>query len=119
PIRLAWYGLALPALALSYLGQAALLLGDPAAAARPFYSSVPPWALYPMVALATAATIIASQALISAVFSLTRQAAQLGYAPRVHVVHTSGSAIGQIYLPGLNWILLAGTIAIVLAFRSS
>jgi KUP system potassium uptake protein len=119
PIRLAWYGLALPALALSYFGQAALLLHQPSAADRPFYSMVPAWALYPMVALATAATIIASQALIAAVFSLTRQAAQLGYSPRVQVVHTSGSSIGQIYLPGLNWILLAGTIAIVLMFRSS
>lgn len=119
PIRLAWYGLALPALVASYLGQGALLLLHPTAADRPFYSMVPPWALYPMVALATAATIIASQALIAAVFSLTRQAAQLGYSPRVHVVHTSGSSIGQIYLPGLNWLLLAGTIGIVLVFRSS
>ncbi|HTE45941.1 MAG TPA: KUP/HAK/KT family potassium transporter, partial [Gemmatimonadaceae bacterium] len=119
PIRLAWYALALPALILSYLGQAAFLLQHPGAAARPFYSTVPPWALYPMVALATAATIIASQALISAVFSLTRQAAQLGYSPRVQVVHTSGSSIGQIYLPGLNWLLLAATIAIVLFFKSS
>jgi KUP system potassium uptake protein len=119
PIRLAWYSLALPALALSYLGQAALLLHEPAAASRPFYSMVPAWGLYPMVALATAATIIASQALITAVFSLTRQAAQLGYAPRVEVVHTSGAAMGQIYLPGLNWVLLAATLAIVVAFRSS
>ncbi len=119
PIRIAWYGLALPALTLSYLGQAALLLRDPSAASRPFYSMVPAWGLYPMVALATAATIIASQALIAAVFSLTRQAAQLGYAPRMNVVHTSGSVIGQIYLPGLNWLLLGMTIAIVLIFRSS
>jgi KUP system potassium uptake protein len=119
PIRVAWYFLALPALVASYLGQGALLLLHPAAADRPFYSMVPTWGLYPMVALATAATIIASQALISAVFSLTRQAAQLGYSPRVHVVHTSGSSIGQIYLPGLNWMLLVGTIVIVLAFRSS
>jgi KUP system potassium uptake protein len=119
PIRLAWYALALPALVLSYLGQAALLLHEPAAASRPFYSMVPVWGLYPMVALATAATIIASQALITAVFSLTRQAAQLGYAPRVEVVHTSGAAMGQIYLPGLNWVLLVATLAIVLMFRSS
>jgi KUP system potassium uptake protein len=119
PIRLAWYGLALPSLTLSYLGQGALLLHEPAAASRPFYSMVPDWGLYPMVALATAATIIASQALITAVFSLTRQAAQLGYAPRVDVVHTSGAAMGQIYLPGLNWVLLAATLAIVLLFRSS
>jgi KUP system potassium uptake protein len=119
PIRLAWYGLALPSLMLSYLGQGALLLHEPAAASRPFYSMVPDWGLYPMVALATAATIIASQALITAVFSLTRQAAQLGYAPRVDVVHTSGAAMGQVYLPGLNWVLLAATLAIVLVFRSS
>jgi KUP system potassium uptake protein len=119
PIRLAWYSLALPALTLSYLGQAALLLEHPEAAGRPFYSMVPAALLYPMVALATAATIIASQALIAAVFSLTRQAAQLGFGPRVDVVHTSGSAMGQIYLPGLNWVLLAATIAIVLVFRSS
>lgn len=119
PIRLAWYRLALPALLLSYLGQAALLLREPGAASRPFYSMVPSSVLYPMVALATAATIIASQALIAAVFSLTRQAAQLGYCPRVQVVHTSGASIGQIYLPGLNWVLLAATISIVLLFRSS
>jgi KUP system potassium uptake protein len=119
PIRLAWYGLAFPSLVLSYLGQGALLLQHPAAAARPFYSMVPTWALYPMVALATAATIIASQALITAVFSLTQQAAQLGYSPRVDVVHTSGAAMGQIYLPGLNWMLLTATLAIVVAFRSS
>jgi KUP system potassium uptake protein len=119
PIRVAWYFLALPALVLSYLGQGALLLHTPAAASRPFYSMIPPWGLYPMVVLATAATIIASQALIAAVFSLTQQAAQLGYAPRVHVVHTSGMTRGQVYLPGLNWVLLVSTLAIVLAFRSS
>jgi KUP system potassium uptake protein len=119
PIRLAWYALALPALTLSYLGQAALLLRNPAAADRPFYSMVPEWGLYPMVALATIATIIASQALIAAVFSLTRQAVQLGYAPRVNVVHTSGSSIGQIYSPTLNWLLLSATLSVVLLFRSS
>ncbi len=119
PIRLAWYALALPALTLSYLGQAALLLDHPGAASRPFYSMVPQWALYPMVALATAATIIASQALIAAVFSLVRQASQLGYAPRVHIVHTSRSTIGQIYLPGLNWLLFLATLAVVLIFQSS
>ena len=108
PIRIAWFALALPALTLNYLGQAALLLQNPGAASRPFYSMVPEWALYPMVALATAATIIASQALIAAVFSLTRQAAQLGFGPRVNVVHTSGSSIGQIYLPSLNWLLVGG-----------
>lgn len=119
PIRVAWYYLALPSLILSYLGQAALLLRNPAAAARPFYSCVPPQLLYPMVVLATLATIVASQALIAAVFSLTRQAAQLGFSPRVQIVHTSGSVMGQIYLPALNWVLMFATIAIVLAFRSS
>jgi KUP system potassium uptake protein len=119
PIRVAWYYLALPALVLSYLGQGALLLHQPTAADRPFYSMVPAWALYPMVALATAATIIASQALISAVFSLTRQAGQLGYLPRAQIVHTSGSAIGQIYLPGLNWVLMVATLGVVVTFRSS
>lgn len=119
PIRLAWYGLALPALTVSYLGQGALLLRDPGAAARPFYSTVPTWGLYPMVVLATLATIVASQALICAVFSLTRQAGQLGLSPRVAVKHTSFSTAGQIYLPGLNWVLMAGTIAVVLGFRTS
>ena len=119
PIRMAWYYLALPSLILSYLGQAALLLRNPAAATRPFYSCVPSRFLYPMVVLATLATIVASQALIAAVFSLTRQAAQLGLSPRVQVVHTSGSVIGQIYLPALNWVLMFSTVAIVLAFRSS
>jgi KUP system potassium uptake protein len=119
PIRVAWYGLALPALTLSYLGQAAHLMQHPEAASRPFYSTVPQPLLYPMVVLATLATIVASQALIAAVFSLTRQAAQLGFAPRVNVVHTSGAVAGQIYLPALNWLLMIATIAIVLIFRSS
>jgi len=119
PIRLAWYGLALPALVCDYLGQGGLLLRDPGAAARPFYSMVPAWGLYPMVVLATLATVVASQALISAVFSLTRQASQLGLSPRVKTVHTSAMTEGQIYLPGLNWLLMLGTIALVLAFRSS
>lgn len=119
PIRLAWYGLALPALIASYLGQGALLLRDPGAAAHPFYSTVPAWALYPMVLLATLATVVAAQALISAVFSLTRQAAQLGLAPRFATKHTSDSSIGQIYLPALNWMLMLGTIAVVLIFKSS
>ena len=119
PIRLAWYGLALPSLALSYLGQAAHLLRHPEAASRPFYSTVPLPYLYPMVILATMATIVASQALISAVFSLTRQATQLGFLPRVQIVHTSGAVAGQIYLPALNWILMLATISIVAAFRSS
>ena len=119
PIRLAWYALALPSLAINYLGQGALLLRDPTAAVRPFYSTVPGWALYPMVVLATLATIVASQALISAVFSLTRQAAQLGLSPRFTIKHTSNSTEGQVYLPALNWMLMLGTIAIVLGFKSS
>lgn len=119
PIRLAWYGLALPSLAANYLGQGALLLRDPSAVARPFYSMVPHWGLYPMVVLATLATVVAAQALISAVFSLTRQATQLGLSPRVKTVHTSASAEGQIYLPALNWMLMLGTILLVLVFRSS
>jgi KUP system potassium uptake protein len=119
PIRLAWFLLAFPSLVLSYLGQGALLLQHPEMAVRPFFNAAPAWSLYPMVALATAATIVASQALIAAVFSMTAQAAQLGYLPRVRVVHTSSSAIGQIYLPGLNWILMFACLAVVLGFRSS
>jgi len=119
PIRWAWYGLALPSLIVNYLGQAALLLRDPSMAERPFYAMVPGWALYPMVALATLATIVASQALISAVFSLTSQAAQLGLSPRLQVVHTSAQARGQIYMPALNWLLMLATVAVVLGFRTS
>ncbi|POZ62916.1 potassium transporter Kup [Chromobacterium alticapitis] len=119
PIRLAWYGLALPSLLLSYLGQGALLLDHPHLSDRPFYSMVPEWGLYPMVALATLATIVASQALITAVFSLTHQSVQLGFFPRVQVLHTSGSHKGQIYLPLLNWLLMLATVAVVLAFRQS
>ncbi len=119
PIRLAWFALVLPSLMLNYFGQGALLLRDPAAAANPFFHLAPPWALYPMVALATVATIIASQAVISGAFSLTRQAVQLGYSPRVQVDHTSAREIGQIYIPGVNWALMLATIALVLGFRSS
>jgi KUP system potassium uptake protein len=119
PIRIAWSAIVLPALVLSYLGQGAVLLAEPAAAARPFYAAVPAPVLYPMIALATAAAVIASQALITAVFSLTRQAVQLGYWPRVRVVHTSADEQGQVYVPGFNWTVMAATLAIVLAFRSS
>jgi KUP system potassium uptake protein len=119
PIRFAWYSLALPSLLLNYLGQAALLLRDPAMAERPFYAMVPGWALLPMVGLATLATVVASQALISAVYSLTSQGAQLGICPRPAVVHTSAAARGQIYLPMLNWALMGATLAVVLVFRSS
>src|SRR5206468_2579385 len=119
PIRLAWSGLVLPALALNYFGQGALLLGDPHAIENPFYLLAPSWALYPLVALATMATVIASQAVISGAYSITQQAMQLGYAPRMEVQHTSGEQIGQIYLPGINWTLCAGVVALVLGFGSS
>ncbi|WP_163997420.1 potassium transporter Kup [Pyxidicoccus caerfyrddinensis] len=119
PIRLAWFALVLPALLLNYFGQGALLLRDPSAATNPFFHLAPDWALYPLVALATAATVIASQALISGVFSLTRQAIQLGYWPRLEVVHTSAEEQGQIYLPGVNIALLLGVMLVVLGFRSS
>ncbi len=119
PIRFAWLVLVLPALLLNYFGQGALLLVDPERAHNPFYSLAPSWALYPLVALATAATIIASQAVISGAFSLTRQAIQMGYLPRMRIVHTSKSEIGQIYIPEINWLLMASTIILVVAFGSS
>jgi len=119
PIRLVWFTLVLPALLLNYFGQGALLLADPSAAANPFYHLAPGWGQYPLVALATAAAIIASQAVISGAFSLTRQAVQLGYSPRVSVEHTSSQEIGQIYIPSVNWWLMVVTIAVVLGFRSA
>lgn len=119
PIRLTWYGLVMPALLLNYFGQGALLLRSPESAANPFYHLAPEWALYPMVILAAAATVIASQAVISGVFSLTRQAMQLGYSPRMDVRHTSEREIGQIYMPGMNWALMVACILLVIGFRSS
>jgi KUP system potassium uptake protein len=119
PIRVAWFALVLPALAINYFGQGALLLVEPESASQVFFHMAPDWALLPLVALSTAAAIIASQALISGVFSLTRQAIQLGYAPRLDVDHTSATEVGQIYVPQANWALLACTIAIVLGFGSS
>jgi KUP system potassium uptake protein len=119
PIRLGWFGLVGPALVINYFGQGALLIKDPAAAAHPFYHLAPSWALYPLVALATMATVIASQAMISGAFSLTRQAVQLGYLPRVEIIHTSSSSIGQIYIPSVNWLLMLATIALVLSFGTS
>ncbi len=119
PIRLDWFGLVLPALVLNYLGQGVLLLHEPAAADNPFYRMAPGWALYPLVALAAAAAVIASQALISGAFSLTRQAVQLGYTPRLQIVHTSEEEIGQIYIPTINWVLMLSTIGLVLGFRES
>ncbi len=119
PIRLAWFAVVLPALVLNYFGQGALLLDHPEAARNPFYSLVPGWALYPMVGVATAAAVVASQALISGAFSLTRQAVQLGYCPRVTIRHTSKTEIGQIYLPGVNRLLGVACVLLVLTFQSS
>ena len=119
PIRFAWFVLVLPALLINYFGQGALLLIDNTAVEQPFFLLAPSWALLPMVGLATAAAIIASQALISGAFSLTHQAVQLGYSPRMDIDHTSSHHMGQIYVPQVNWALMVGTIAIVLGFRSS
>lgn len=118
-VRMAWFGVVAPALVLNYFGQGALLLGNPAAIENPFFLSYPSWALYPMVALATAATVIASQATISGTYSMTQQAIQLGYLPRMAVRHTSASTMGQIYIPAVNWILLAVVAAAVVGFGSS
>jgi len=119
PISAAWNFLVLPALAFNYLGQGALVLTHPEAAQNPFYLLFPKWALLPMVALATAATVIASQALISGVFSLTMQASQMSYLPRIRVLHTSAAASGQIYIPQVNYALAAACIALVVTFQSS
>lgn len=119
PIRLAWSFVVLPALALNYAGQGALLLRDPAAVGNPFYLSFPPALLLPAVALASAATIIASQAVISGAYSLTQQAIQLGFLPRMEIVHTSAVERGQIYIPAVNWILLAAVVIACLAFGTS
>jgi KUP system potassium uptake protein len=119
PVRIAWFSLVAPALVLNYFGQGALLMAQPAAVTNPFYLLIPGWALYPMVALATAATVIASQAVISGAYSITKQAVQLGFLPRMTIVHTSAREIGQIYIPGLNWFLCAVVIAAVLGFGSS
>jgi KUP system potassium uptake protein len=118
-IRRAWFVLVLPALILNYFGQGARILADPSAADNPFYKLAPSWALIPMVALAAAATIIASQSLISGVFSLTRQAMQMGLCPRAKIVPTSADEAGQIYIPAANWLLMAGTLFTVVLFRSS
>jgi KUP system potassium uptake protein len=119
PIRVAWFSLVLPALLINYFGQGALLLTTPGAAENPFFLLAPEWAVLPLVALATAAAIIASQALISGVFSLTRQAIQLGYCPRLDIDHTSSAEIGQVYVPQANWALMVSTMAIVIGFGSS
>ena len=119
PIQLAWFGLVLPALLINYFGQGALLLSNSAAVENPFYLLAPEWALLPLVILATVATVIASQAVISGAFSITMQAMQLGFSPRIKAMYTSESEMGQIYIPGINWLLLASVIALVLGFGSS
>lgn len=119
PIRLAWFTVVLPALLINYFGQGALLLRDPETVVNPFYRMAPAWSLYPVVAIATAATIIASQALISGAFSLTMQASQLGCLPRVRIEHTSASMFGQIYVPGINWTLMLACVGLVIGFGSS
>ena len=119
PIVFAWYCVVLPALMLNYLGQSGQLIASPDAADNPFFSLVPHWGLYPMVALSTVATVIASQALISGTFSLTQQAINMGFCPRLAVIHTSTEQSGQIYMPSVNFMLMAGCVALVLGFRSS
>jgi KUP system potassium uptake protein len=119
PIRVAWFALVLPALLLNYFGQGALLLRDATAVENPFYMLAPEWGRLPLVVLATAATIVASQAVISGAFSLTRQAVQLGYLPRVEIRHTSAQEIGQIYIPEVNMLLLVASVSLVLGFRST
>jgi KUP system potassium uptake protein len=119
PIRLAWFTIVLPALFLNYLGQGAMILIDPATASSPFYLMAPRWGLYPLVALAMMAAIIASQALISGAFSLTRQAIQLGYSPRLDIQYTSSQHQGQIYIPQVNWGLMFATLGLVVGFKTS
>ena len=119
PIRFAWFGLVMPALVLNYFGQGALLLSDAKAIENPFYLLAPHWALFPLIVLSTVATVIASQAVISGAYSMTQQAIQLGYSPRMQVYHTSDRQIGQIYLPGINWTLMIAVIALVIGFGSS
>ena len=119
PIRLAWFGVVMPALTLNYFGQGALLLTNPAAAKNPFYLMMPEWALLPMVGLATMATVIASQALISGAFSATKQIIQLGYLPRMNMLHTSIKETGQIYIPFINWALFVAIALAVVLFKSS
>lgn len=119
PIQRAWFGLVLPALVLNYFGQGALLLQDPTAIANPFYRLAPDWLLYPLVLLATVATLIASQAVITGAFSISRQAIQLGFAPHLEINHTSDEQIGQVYLPAVNWTLLVAVATLVIGFGNS
>lgn len=119
PIRYAWFGFVFPSLLLNYFGQGALLLNNPAAVQNPFYLLAPTWAMYPLLVMATLASVIASQAVISGAFSVTRQAIQLGYCSRMRILHTSGEEMGQVYLPMVNWILMACVFIVVLGFQSS
>ncbi|OIR00094.1 Low affinity potassium transport system protein kup [mine drainage metagenome] len=119
PIRLAWFGFVLPALILNYFGQGALILKNPEAIKNPFYLLAPEWMLFPLIALATLAAVIASQAVITGAFSVSRQALQLGFIPRMHVEHTSESQEGQVYMPRINWGLMLAVMALVLSFKSS
>jgi len=119
PIRIAWFSFVFPALLLNYFGQGALLITNPASIENPFYLLAPDWALYPLLILSTLATVIASQAVISGAFSITRQAIQLGYTPRMNIRHTSGDEMGQVYLPAVNWILMVAVFILVLSFQSS
>ncbi|MEO7057063.1 MAG: potassium transporter Kup [Caldimonas sp.] len=119
PIRIAWFGMAMPALLLNYFGQGAMLLADPSKVVNPFFEMAPPWALYPLIAMATCAAVIASQALITAAFSVTKQAIQLGYLPRLRITHTSEHETGQIYVPFVNWGLFVGIVVAVAMFGSS
>jgi KUP system potassium uptake protein len=119
PIRIAWFFIVMPCLILNYFGQGALVLANPSAAENPFFLMLPEWSKVPMVALATAATVIASQALISGAFSATKQTIQLGYLPRMTILHTSQTDTGQIYVPAVNWALLFGVVMAVVIFRSS
>ena len=119
PIRLAWFGFVLPALILNYFGQGALVLQNPETVKNPFYLLAPEWMLFPLIILATMAAVIASQAVITGAFSVSRQALQLGYLPRMHVEHTSESQVGQVYMPRVNWGLMVGVMALVIGFGSS
>lgn len=119
PIRYAWFGFVFPALLLNYFGQGALLLEHPEAVKNPFYLLAPTWAMYPLLFLATLASVIASQAVISGAFSVTRQAIQLGYCPRMNIRHTSGYEVGQVYIPAINWLLMVSVFVVVLSFQSS
>jgi len=119
PIRYAWFSFVFPALLLNYFGQGALLLEHPEAVKNPFYLLAPTWAMYPLLILATLASVIASQAVISGAFSVTRQAIQLGYCPRMNIRHTSGYEVGQVYIPAINWLLMVSVFVVVLSFESS